>query len=272
MNAPPKKLTAVAIQRRKRPEAEPLVMLTAYDFPTARALDAAGVDILLVGDSLAMVVLGHDSTLPVTMDEMLHHTRAVARAKTRALVVGDMPWMSYHAGLAEAVTNAGRFIKEAGADAVKLEGGTERLEVIRAVVSAQIPVMGHLGLTPQSVLKFGGYRVQGRGEAAVEALTLAARALEEAGCFAIVLEGVPRAAARTITEAVTIPTIGIGAGPDTDGQVLVIHDLAGFGGEVVPRFVRRYAEVGRLLTDAARHFADDVRSGRYPDDSETYPE
>jgi len=272
MNAPPKRLNAVAIRKRKRPASEPLVMLTAYDFPTARALDAAGVDILLVGDSLAMVVLGYESTLPVTMEEMLHHTRAVARARTRALVVGDMPWMSYHAGISEAVTNAGRFIKEAGADAVKLEGGLERLEVIRAVVSAQIPVMGHLGLTPQSVLKFGGYRVQGRGAGAVEALTEAARALEEAGCFALVLEGVPRAAARTITEAVGIPTIGIGAGPDTDGQVLVIHDLAGFGGEVVPRFVRRYAEVGKTLTDAARRFADDVKAGRYPDESETYPE
>jgi 3-methyl-2-oxobutanoate hydroxymethyltransferase len=272
MNAPPKKLTAVAVRKMKRPAADPIVMLTAYDFPTAKALDAAGVDILLVGDSLAMVVLAHESTLPVTMDEMLHHTRAVARARTRALVVGDMPFMSYHVSVPEAVTNAGRFIKEAGADAVKLEGGLERLDVIRAVVSAQIPVMGHLGLTPQSVLKFGGYRVQGRGEAAVEALTEAARALEEAGCFAIVLEGVPQAAARTVTGAVGIPTIGIGAGPDTDGQVLVIHDLAGFGGEIVPRFVRRYAEVGRTLTDAAQRFADDVRSGRYPDASETYPE
>ncbi|MDZ4803985.1 MAG: 3-methyl-2-oxobutanoate hydroxymethyltransferase [Candidatus Eisenbacteria bacterium] len=252
--------------------AEPLVMLTAYDFPTARALDAAGVDILLVGDSVGMVVLGYDTTLPVTMEEMLHHVGAVARAKTRALVVADMPWMSYHTGVDDAVRNAGRFIKEAGADAVKLEGGIERVPVVLAVVAAEIPVMGHLGLTPQSVLRFGGYRVQGRGEAAVEALVESARALEQAGCFSLVLEGIPAPAAAAITAAVSIPTIGIGAGPDTDGQVLVIHDLIGFGGEHVPRFVRRYADMTGTVIDAAQRFVLDVRAGRYPEPSETYPE
>lgn len=272
MSMVPIKQTAAALGKRKRPASESIVMLTAYDFPTARALDAAGVDVLLVGDSVGMVVLGYDSTLPVTMEEMLHHTAAVARAKPRALVVGDMPWMSYHTGESDAVRNAGRFIKEASADAVKLEGGMERLPVIRAVVAAEIPVMGHLGLTPQSVLRFGGYKVQGRGEAAVTQLVESARALEAAGCFSLVLEGIPGPAAALITAAVTIPTIGIGAGPDTDGQVLVIHDLMGFGGDRVPRFVRRYADVGALFTDAARRFAADVRSGRYPEPSETYPE
>ena len=267
-----KKLTAAGLRGHKRPEAPPLVMLTAYDFPTARALDAAGVDLLLVGDSLGMVVLGYESTLPVTMEEMLHHTGAVARAKPKALVVGDMPWMSYHAGIDEAVRNAGRFIKEAGADAVKLEGGLDRLPVVRAVIAAEIPVMGHLGLTPQSLLRFGGYRVQGRGEAAVAQLVQAAQALEGAGCFSLVLEGIPRGAAATITAAVSIPTIGIGAGPDTDGQVLVIHDLLGFGGDRVPRFVRRYATLTETVTDAARRFALDVRTGRYPEPGETYSE
>lgn len=272
MSGTPRKLTAALLRGHKRPASRPIVMLTAYDFPTARALDAAGVDILLVGDSLGMVVLGYESTLPVTMAEMLHHTAAVARAKPRALVVGDMPWMSYHTGLSDAIRNAGRFIKEAGADAVKLEGGLERLPVVRELVAAEIPVMGHLGLTPQSVLRFGGYKVQGRGEAAVTHLVDSARALEDAGCFSLVLEGIPAPAALLITAAVTIPTIGIGAGPDTDGQVLVIHDLVGFGGERVPRFVRRYADVGDIFTDAARRFADDVRSGRYPVPSETYAE
>jgi 3-methyl-2-oxobutanoate hydroxymethyltransferase len=266
----PRRLSAVAFRARKG--TGKLVCLTAYDFPTARALDAAGVDALLVGDSLGMVVLGYESTLPVTMDDMLHHVRAVARARPRALVVADMPWLSYHTTPADAVRNAGRLVQEGGADAVKLEGGVERLEVIRAVTGAEIPLMGHLGLTPQSVLRFGGYRVQGRGAEAVRHLVDSARALEEAGCFALVLEGIPSAAALAVTEAVGIPTIGIGAGRDTDGQILVTHDLAGFGGDRVPRFVRRYADLSATLADAARRFAADVREGRYPDDSETYPE
>ena len=272
--APSARMTVPAARARKvRDGGDPLVMVTAYDAPGARIAHEAGVDMILVGDSLAMVVLGYDSTLPVTMDEMLHHTRAVARAHTTALVVGDMPWLSYHLGVDEAVRNAGRFIKEAGADAVKLEGGLSRLEVVRAIVGAEIPVMGHLGLTPQSVLRFGGYRVQGRGDSAKEAIVEAARRLEEAGCFAIVLEGMPASVADAVTAAIDIPTIGIGAGPGTDGQVLVIHDLAGLGGgERRPRFVREYAKLGEELTDAARRFADDVRGGRYPDASETYAE
>jgi 3-methyl-2-oxobutanoate hydroxymethyltransferase len=266
----PRRLSAVAFRARKGKDK--LVCLTAYDFPTARALDAAGVDALLVGDSLGMVVLGYESTLPVTMDDMIHHAKAVARARPRALVVVDMPWLSYHTTPADAVRNAGRLIQEGGADAVKLEGGTERLDVIRAVTGAEIPLMGHLGLTPQSVLRFGGYRVQGRGAEAVQHLVDSARALEEAGCFSLVLEGIPAPAARTVTEAVGIPTIGIGAGKDTDGQILVTHDLAGFGSERVPRFVRRYADLSADLAEAARRFAADVREGRFPGDAETYPE
>lgn len=264
--------TAASIRAQKGPDRPRLVCLTAYDYPTARALDQAGVDILLVGDSLGMVVLGYESTLPVTMDEMLHHTRAVARARPRALVVGDMPWLSYHTTTGEAVRNAGRFIQEAGADAVKLEGGLDRLETIRALAAADIPVMGHLGLTPQSILRYGGYRVQGREPDAAERLIHAARSIEEAGCFAMVLEGIPAPVAARVTKAVGIPTIGIGAGPDTDGQVLVIHDLAHFGTDRVPRFVRRYADLDQVLTDAARRFAGDVRSGQFPAAAETYPE
>jgi len=268
-----KKVTSVAIRGRKRPNGERIVTLTAYDYPTALALDAAGVDVLLVGDSLGMVVLGYDSTLPVTMEDMLHHVKAVTRAKPKALVVGDLPFLSYHVSVEQAVVNAGRLVQEGGADTVKLEGGAERAAAIAAITAAKIPVMGHLGLTPQSVLEFGGYRVQGRGDGAADRLVADARAIEAAGCFAMVLEGIPAPVAKRITEAVAIPTIGIGAGPDTDGQVLVIHDLVTFGGGArVPRFVRRYADVSRLMTDAAAAFAEDVRSGRYPSDAETYPE
>ena len=250
---------------------ERLVVLTAYDHPTAVALDRAGVDILLVGDSLGMVVLGHRSTLPVTLEMMLHHTAAVARAVTRALVVADMPWLTYHTGPADAVRHAGRLVQEAGAEAVKLEGGRARLEVVRALVNAEIPVMGHLGLTPQSVHVLGGYRVQGKKLSQAEALVDDARALEEAGVFSIVLEGMPGAVGRLVTQAVSVPTIGIGAGPDCDGQVLVLHDLIGLGETTPPRFVRRYADAGRLITDAAAAFARDVRSGDFPSERESYP-
>ena len=267
-----KRTTAVSIRARKGEGAEKIVCLTAYDHPTALALDAAGVDILLVGDSVGMVVLGYESTLPVTMEDMLHHTRAVVRARPRALVVADMPYLSYHVSPEDTVRNAGRFIKEAGADAVKLEGGTERLPAIRALIDAKIPVMGHLGLTPQSVLEFGGYRVQGRGAGAADRMVEAATALDEAGCFALVLEGIPASLAVRITAAVTMPTIGIGAGPGTDGQVLVIHDLLGLGGEKAPRFVRRYADLSNAITEAVKSFSADVRAGSFPRDEETYPE
>lgn len=263
--------TATTVRARKGAP-ERLICLTAYDFPTARFLDEAGVDILLVGDSLGMVVLGYETTLPVTMEEMLHHTRAVSRAKTRAMVLGDMPFMSYQASVADAVRNAGRLVQEGGADAVKLEGGAERAEAIRAILAAGIPVMGHLGLTPQSVLAFGGFKVQGRGAAAADRLVEDARALEAAGCFALVLEGMPASVADRVTAAVAIPTIGIGAGAGTDGQVLVIHDLLGYTDQRVPKFVRRYADLDVAIKDAARRFIADVRAGTFPAAGETYSE
>jgi 3-methyl-2-oxobutanoate hydroxymethyltransferase len=245
-------------------------MLTAYDCPTARLLDAAGVDVLLVGDSVGNNVLGYDSTLPVTMDEMLHHTRAVVRGTRRAMVVGDMPYLSYQTGRRDAIRNAGRFLKEAGAAAVKIEGGQKRAALVRALVEAEIPVMGHVGLTPQSVHLMGGYKVQGKRVDEAQALVDDARALEEAGAFSLVLEGMPEAVGRRITGAVGIPTIGIGAGRFCDGQVLVFHDLVGLNTGTLPRFVRRYADLAGVITDAAQRFAADVRSGDYPNESETY--
>jgi 3-methyl-2-oxobutanoate hydroxymethyltransferase len=255
--------------RKRRDGAEPIVMVTAYDEPGARIVDAAGVDILLVGDTLAMTVLGHDDTLHVTIDDMCRHVAAVARAKPKCLVVGDMPWMSYHVSKEETIRNAAALIR-AGAHAVKLEGGRARLGAVEAIVSAEIPVMGHLGLTPQSVLAMGGFRVQGRSVAAAEALLGAAKALTEAGCFAFVLEGVPDVVGSAVTDAVDVPTIGIGAGAGCDGQVLVFHDLLGLGSGPVAKFVRQYAELGRLATEAIGAFAADVRSGRFPGDGETY--
>ncbi len=250
----------------------PLVMVTACDAPGGRAADAAGVDMVLVGDSLAMVALGHPDTLSVTMDEMIHHTRAVSRGVRRALLVGDMPYMSYHQGWREAVRNAGRFIQQGRAQAVKLEGGRRRLEVIRAIGDAEIPVMGHVGLTPQSVHALGGYRVQGREADRAEEVFEDALALAAAGVFALVLEGVPDALATAITAEVSVPTIGIGAGAGCHGQVLVFHDLAGWGGPgPEPRFVRRYAELGAAAEKAITAFADDVRACRYPSAEESYP-
>jgi 3-methyl-2-oxobutanoate hydroxymethyltransferase len=256
--------------RSARASGRRLVMLTAYDFPTARLLDAAGVDVLLVGDSLGNNVLGYDSTLPVTMEEMLHHTRAVARGTRRALVVGDMPYLSYHTGRRDAVRNAGRFLKEAGAAAVKIEGGRRRAALVRSLVEAEIPVMGHVGLTPQSVHLMGGYRVQGKRLDEARALVEDAQALEEAGIFALVLEGMPEPVGRMITEATSVPTIGIGAGRFCDGQVLVFHDFVGLGTGPAPRFVRRYADLAGVITEAARRFIADVRSGDYPSETETY--
>lgn len=261
---------------KRRDGADPLVMVTAYDAPGARQAHAAGVDLILVGDSLAMVVLGYDDTLQVTVDDIAHHTGAVhrgLRASTAEgpapLVVGDLPWMSYHTGADDAVRNAATLIR-AGAQAVKLEGGRKRLPVVEAIVDAEIPVMGHLGLTPQSVHAMGGFKVQGRQHEAALALRDDAKALAAAGCFAIVLEGVPDEVARIVTDAVDVPTIGIGAGRDTDGQVLVYHDLLGLEDRMAPKFVRRYAEVGAASVDGLRAFAEDVRSRRFPSDAETY--
>lgn len=247
---------------------EPLVMVTAYDFQQALLVDGAGVDIVLVGDSLAMVVLGHEDTLAVTVDEMLHHVRAVRRGTKHALLVADMPYGSFHLGPEHAVANALRFVKEGGAQAVKIEGA--RPEVAAALVDAEIPVMAHLGLTPQSIHRFGGFRVQGRGREARTALLEAATALEAAGAFSLVLECVPADLAAEVTAALTIPTIGIGAGPRCNGQVLVLHDLLGLEDRLAPKFVRRYAELGKLGHEAVRAFADDVRGGRFPSADESY--
>jgi 3-methyl-2-oxobutanoate hydroxymethyltransferase len=263
------RMTVPAFTARKGKGA-PLVVLTAYDASSALAAEAAGVDCLLVGDSLGNVVLGYDTTLKVTMDEMLHHARAVGRVRRRALLLADMPWLSYHLGEDDAVRNAARFVREAGVDAVKLEGGRQRLPVIRAILAAEIPVMGHLGLTPQSVLRFGGYKVQGRDEKGAEALQEDARALQEAGVFSLVLEGIPSDLAARVTEDVGIPTIGIGAGPRCDGQVLVFHDLLGMLPGPVPKFVRRYAGVHDVQVEAIRKWAEDVRKGTYPSDGEAY--
>jgi 3-methyl-2-oxobutanoate hydroxymethyltransferase len=258
---------AVSTQNSSRAK---ITCLTAYDYPTARLLDEAGVDVLLVGDSLAMVVLGYESTLPVTMEEMLHCTRAVRRGTRHALLVADMPFGSYHDDPAQAVRNAVRFVKEAGAEAVKIEGGERRMELIARIVEAEIPVMGHIGLTPQSVNAFGGFRVQGKTAEAGEQLLRDARAVEAAGAFAVVLESIPRELAARITAELRIPTIGIGAGPDCDGQVLVIHDLVGLSFGHKPKFTRRYAEVGEMISRAAGEYCRDVQLGSFPSDEESY--
>jgi len=247
-----------------------IVSLTAYDTPTARLVDEAGADIILVGDSLAMVVLGYETTLPVTLEEMLHHTRAVRRGVRRALLVADMPFGSYHADTAESIRHALRFVKEAGAEAVKVEGGERRMELIARLVEAEIPVMGHIGLTPQSFHAFGGFRVQGKTAEAAEQLFRDARAVEAAGAFSIVLESMPRELAAEITRYLRIPTIGIGAGPDCDGQILVLHDMIGLGGEHIPKFARQYADVAGSISRAVSEYAADVRSGRFPADQESY--
>jgi 3-methyl-2-oxobutanoate hydroxymethyltransferase len=259
---------APAIRARKG-DGTPLVMLTAYDTPSARIADEAGVDIILVGDSVAMVVLGYEDTLSVTIDDIAHHTAAVARAKPKAMVVADMPWMSYHVSREETVRNAAALMR-AGASAVKLEGGSKRLDMIGAILDAEIPVMGHLGLTPQSVHMMGGFKVQAKEFDAARVLLDDAVALAEAGCFSIVLECVPDAVATTVTEAVPDPTIGIGAGANCDGQVLVFHDLLGLNPGRPPKFVRRYADLRGDAITAVTAFADDVRSGRYPSEAETY--
>jgi 3-methyl-2-oxobutanoate hydroxymethyltransferase len=247
-----------------------IVCLTAYDYPTARLLDEAGVDVILVGDSVAMVALGYDSTLPVTLDEMIHHARAVRRGTKHALLVADMPFGSYHSDTADSLRNAVRFVKEASVEAVKVEGGERRLELIARLTEAEIPVMGHVGLTPQSVNTLGGYRVQGKTIDSAEQLLRDARAVEAAGVFAVVLEAVPRELAAQITRELRIPTIGIGAGPDCDGQILVVHDLLGLTFDQTPKFARKYANVGEVISNAVRGYCEDVRSGSFPSDSESY--
>jgi 3-methyl-2-oxobutanoate hydroxymethyltransferase len=261
------KVTMPALAEMKR-QGKPISALTAYDYATSRLVDEAGIDLILVGDSLAMVVLGHDNTLAVTVDEMLHHTRAVRRAVRRALVVADMPFGSYHGSIEDGVANAVRFVKEAGAEAVKIEGA--RVELVRALVDAEIPVVGHLGLTPQSLHRMGGYRVQAKTAETILQIKADALALAEAGAGAIVLEGVPREVAAAITAEVSVPTIGIGAGPDCDGQILVFHDLLNLTFGPPAKFVRRYADAAGLIRGAIEHYREDVEHRAFPSDEESY--
>jgi 3-methyl-2-oxobutanoate hydroxymethyltransferase len=262
------KVTVPAILTRKG--GPKLKVVTAYDTPSAQIADNAGADIILVGDTLAHVVLGFEDTLPATVDIMVHHTAAVARAKPDALVLGDMPWLSYHISLEETVRNAGRLMREGRAEAVKLEGGRKRLPMVEALLAAEIPVMGHLGLTPQSIHAMGGYRVQGRGVEAARELVEDARALAAAGVFAIVLEGVPDVVAQIVTQEVPVPTIGIGAGPFCDGQVLVYHDVLGLHHSRLPKFVRQYTHLADMATEALERFFADIESGAFPADNESY--
>jgi 3-methyl-2-oxobutanoate hydroxymethyltransferase len=265
-----RKVTILTVQKKKESR-KPITMLTAYDYSSALLVDEAGIDMILVGDSLAMVMLGMDSTVSLTMEEMLHHCRAVARGAKHSFLVGDMPFMSYQADTAEAVRNAGRFLKEGSMEAVKLEGGEEMTETIAAIVTAGIPVMGHIGLTPQSISKLGGYRVQGKTAADATRLLKDALALEQAGCFSIVLEAIPAAVAAVITEKLHIPAIGIGAGADCDGQVLVYHDLLGLFDRFTPSFVRRYADGRQVILQALIDFSEEVTDGRFPAEEHTYP-
>lgn len=257
------RVTVSTVRHMKR-QGRRIAMLTAYDYPTARLLDQAGVDLLLVGDSLGMAVLGYDSTIPVTLDDVLHHTRAVARGAGRAMVVADLPFMTYQVSPEEALRNAARLLQEGGAQAVKLEGGAAMAPTIRRLVDAGIPVMGHVGLLPQSVHALGGYRVQGRTEAAARQLIADAEAVARAGAFAVVLELIPRELARVVTERLPIPTIGIGAGPDCDGQVLVAHDMLGLYMGQTPRFVKRYANLAAAITRAVADYVAEVREGQFP--------
>lgn len=257
------KVTAPDIVKMKE-RGEKITCLTAYDYSFARILDAAGVDILLVGDSVGCVVQGQANTLPVTLDEMLYHTRAVVRGRKRALVVGDMPFLSFQAGKEQAIQNAGRFLKEAGAEAVKLEGGVALGATVEALVQIGIPVMGHIGLTPQSVHRFGGYKIQGKEKERRQAIIRDALAVQEAGAFAVVLEGIPADLAKEITEQLAIPTIGIGAGVNCDGQVLVIHDMLGLFDDFTPKFVKRYAELKEVMTSAVKSFIAEVREQKFP--------
>jgi 3-methyl-2-oxobutanoate hydroxymethyltransferase len=265
----PEKVNAPSLKASKQ-RGERLVCLTAYDFPTARIVDEAGIDIILVGDSLGNVVLGYGNTVPVTLDEILIHLKAVRRAVQRALLVADMPYGSFHTGADDAVRNALRLVKEGGAEAIKLEGGHKRVQLVKRLVDEEIAVMGHIGLTPQSINKLGAYRVQGKTATAARQLLDDARALEDAGAFAIVLEVVPREIASLITETISIPTIGIGAGAGCDIQVLVLHDMLGLSFGKLARFVRPYANLNEVITEAVSRYADDVRTGAYPSENESY--
>jgi 3-methyl-2-oxobutanoate hydroxymethyltransferase len=264
-----KKVTTATLQAKKQ-RGEIITMLTAYDYPTALAMDRAGLDAILVGDSLGMVVLGYENTLPVTMEEMLHHCKAVARGAHRALLIGDMPFMSYQVSPAEAARNAGRFLKEAGMDTVKLEGGRELAETVRAIVAAGIPVMGHLGLTPQAVHKLGGFKTQGRTAAAARRLIEDAQIMEEAGCYALVLEAIPDRVAELLSERVTIPTLGIGAGPGCDGQILVSPDLLGMFDRFTPKFVKKYANLNDEMARAFAEFRAEVMNHSFPGPEHSY--
>lgn len=263
------KVTVTQIRNWKE-AGKKITVLTAYDYPLAKILDQAGIDILLVGDSLGNVVLGHPNTLPVTMEDMIHHTQAVVRACKEAMIVADMPFMSYQVSREEAIRNAGRLIKEGGAEAVKLEGGMAVEESIRAIVQCGIPVMGHVGLTPQSIHSFGGHKVQGRGDEAAQRVLADARAVERAGAFSIVLEGIPRSLGERITQELSIPTIGIGAGPCCDGQVLVTYDLLGFYDDFAPRFVKRYANLRGIIFEAIQAYKDEVEGGLFPTETHSF--
>lgn len=265
-----KRFTLQDLQARKA-EGRPITMVTAYDLSSARLVDRAGIDVILVGDSLGMVMLGYESTVPVTMDEMVHHCKAVARGAEHALLVGDLPFLSYQVSPGEAVRNSGRLLQEAGMGAVKLEGGRTMAATVRAIVDAGIPVMGHVGLTPQSISMLGGYRVQGKTADAAAALLEDAHALEDAGCFAVVLESIPAPVATAISRSLRVPTIGIGAGAGCDGQVLVYHDMLGLFDEFLPRFVKRYANLGETIHGALTAYKGDVEARRFPADEHTYP-
>lgn len=263
-------ITIPALQSKKEKK-EKIVALTAYDYPLAKIVDEAGIDLILVGDSLGMVVLGYESTIPVTMEEMIHHTKPVARATKRALVVGDMPYFSFHLSIEESVFNASRFLKEAGAKAVKIEGASKkRLKLIETLVEAEIPVMGHIGLTPQSIHHLGQYRVRGKEVGEAKKLVSDAKDVESAGAFSVVIECIPAEVARIITEKLKIPTIGIGAGPDCDGQVLVFHDLVGLSDGHIPKFVKKYLNLNQIIGEALRGYVQDVKKGRFPGDNHSY--
>ena len=260
----PQKILKMKLDKKK------ITALTAYDYPFGKILDEAGVDIIIVGDSLGNVILGYDNTLPVTMDEMIHHSKAVGRAVKNALLVGDMPFGSYQESLKQCIGNALRFVKEAGVDAIKLEGGLVNKEKIKALVAIGIPVMGHVGLTPQYIRKFGGYKIQGRDRETSQKILKDAEAIEKAGAFSVVLEGIPYELGKQITEKLAIPTIGIGAGPFCDGQVLVLHDLLGLSGDFMPRFARCYANVGGVVSNSVKKYKDDILQGRFPSIEESF--
>ena len=270
MNRPPKLRTWNTASIRGLKGKERIACLTAYDYSTARLVDASGIHLIIVGDSLGMTMLGYDSTIPVTMDDMMHHTRAVSKGAPHALVVTDMPFLSYQVSISQAVDNAGRLIKEAHAGAVKIEGGSIRKDTVRVLNENGIPVMGHIGLTPQSVKALGGYRVQGKDETAARILKEDAQILEDAGCFSVVLEGIPAGLGKEISESIQIPTIGIGAGPDCDGQVLVIQDMLGMFGDSTPRFVKRYANLGEQMKKAFEAYAREVQDGTFPGPENCY--